>query len=100
MTVVVSDDILETIAENVMSCEWRRLARCLRLTVVDIDAIETKHGSGNLRETCKDMLRVWKEKEKTNAIGAVLARALHQAGLRLIAERYIQIEPKSVSEQA
>ena len=87
----MSDDVLDKIGENVMSHEWKRLARCLSLTSVDIDAIENKYRRENFPDTCKDMLRMWKKKRGSNAVGAVLAGALHEARLRLLAEKYIQI---------
>lgn len=60
-----------------MSRERSQLAPTLGLTVVDIDAILTKRDNRNLRDTCKDMLRMWQDKEKASGIGVVQAKALH-----------------------
>ena len=83
--------MLELIADQLMSSEWRRLARCLKLSGSDISEIDYKNGGGNLRGCCRDIMMLWKRRERSDALGFILVKALHKADLRQLADRYIQL---------
>jgi hypothetical protein len=83
--------VLQLIADEVRSREWRRLARCLSLTERQIDEIDYQRGQRDLKGCCRDMMALWKRQCGPDAVGFILAKALHKADLRQLAERYIQV---------
>lgn len=87
---VVEDEVLELIADQLRGKEWRRLARCLGLTERTLEEIDKNHCS-NLRGCCRDMMMNWKNEKGPDALGFILAGALHKAELRQLAERYVQL---------
>lgn len=88
---IVEDEVLQLIADEVRSREWRRLARCLSLTERQIDEIDYQRGQRDLKGCCRDMMALWKRQCGPDAVGFILAKALHKADLRQLAERYIQV---------
>ena len=88
---VVEDKVLQLIADEVRGREWRRLARCLKLSERHIEEIDHKRGQGDLRGCCRDMMALWKGQCGPDAVGFILAKALHKADLRQLAEQYIEV---------
>ena len=83
--------MLELIANQLINREWWRLGRCLKLSGCVISEIEYKNGGGNLSGRCRDIMMLWKSRERSDALGFNLVKALHKADLRQLADRYIQL---------
>ncbi|XP_070568283.1 p53-induced death domain-containing protein 1-like isoform X2 [Ptychodera flava] len=72
---------IDILSSRLLQRDWRRLARKLGLSDVDIDSLEHNY-QGDLREQIHQMFRQWRQKEGDHAAVKTLISALDELQIR------------------